>query len=44
MSLRDVSIIGKITEPEEGISLVLSGGNEVDLSNKGWDAFLPRQE
>ncbi len=42
LAIPDISIIGKITEPEEGIKLVLSEGNEVDLSSKGWDAFLPK--
>ena len=36
---KELSIIGKITEAEEGIHLVLQGGEEVDLSAKGWNAF-----
>lgn len=42
LAIPDISIIGKITEPEEGVKLVLNEGNEIDLSSKGWNAFLPK--
>lgn len=38
-AMPQISIIGKITEADEGIHLVLQGGEEVDLSAKGWNAF-----
>ncbi len=44
LNIPSVSIIGKITDPSEGIHLVLNEGNEIDLSSKGWDAFLPKKE
>ncbi len=44
LAIPSISIIGKITEPEEGIHLVLNEGNEIDLSSRGWDAFLPKKE
>ncbi|MCX7862427.1 MAG: thiamine-phosphate kinase [Bacteroidales bacterium] len=40
LTIPSISIIGMITEAHEGIKLILQGGNEVDLSTKGWDAFL----
>ncbi len=42
LAIPSISIIGRITEASEGVKLVLQGGNEIDLSNKGWDAFLQK--
>lgn len=39
LAVPQISIIGKITEPHEGIHLVLHDKNEVDLKASGWNAF-----
>ncbi|NSW45305.1 MAG: thiamine-phosphate kinase [Bacteroidales bacterium] len=39
LNIKDISILGQITEAHEGIKLKLQGGSEVDLAAKGWLAF-----
>jgi thiamine-monophosphate kinase len=37
----DISVIGYMTEPEEGIKLITKGGNLHNLTAQGWNAFIP---
>ncbi|MGQ9846278.1 MAG: thiamine-phosphate kinase [Bacteroidales bacterium] len=39
LSIPTISIIGKITHADEGISLILQGNHKVDLESKGWNSF-----
>lgn len=35
----DISVIGYITDVEEGVKLLTKGGNQYDLKAQGWNAF-----
>ena len=35
----DISIVGHVTEPEEGSVIITKGGNTHKLTAQGWDAF-----
>lgn len=35
----DISVIGYMTEMEEGCKLLTKGGNRFDISAQGWNAF-----
>jgi thiamine-monophosphate kinase len=39
LTIPTISIIGKTTDVDEGIHLVLQGGSEVNLESKGWNSF-----
>jgi thiamine-monophosphate kinase len=34
-----ISVIGYTTEPEKGRKIITKGGNEIDLTAQGWNAF-----
>jgi thiamine-monophosphate kinase len=34
-----ISVIGYITEPEEGANIITKGGNKHQLTAQGWNAF-----
>ena len=35
----EISVIGYITDLEEGVKLLTKGGNQYDLKAQGWNAF-----
>lgn len=39
LAIPSISVIGKITDADEGIHLVLQGGSEVNIESKGWNSF-----
>jgi thiamine-monophosphate kinase len=37
-----VSVIGYMTDPEEGKKIITKGGNKFDITAQGWNAFASK--
>jgi thiamine-monophosphate kinase len=37
-----ISVIGYMTDPEEGNKIITKGGNTYDITAQGWNAFVPK--
>lgn len=43
-TLKEISVIGHITDKNSGINLVTKSGSQLPITAQGWDAFLKKQD
>ena len=43
MKIKDITVIGHITEKEAGMKFVTVQGDEIELQAQGWNAYTPEK-